>query len=203
MLTLGVTPPILARGFRGGFAVDAGGVVVRVTHARRGEAGQPGIEVRAQLRGCNQLAHAHSVGALSAPYEAALAGPVGVGEFTVRIYPHGAPLGDFFQLIRAQLGCLFGQETLSALDDVDRDVPGQVAHKSLNHPQVLLIQRAGPPRLRSRRQFGRQSLASHGDPWRELLSVAQPAPRFGGADPRPVGDHLVHRTADVGGILFG
>jgi hypothetical protein len=83
-------------------------VVLGVAHAWCGKAGQPGIEVGAQLGGGDQFADAHPVGALRAPGEAALAGPVGVGEGAVGVDQDRAAVGDFFQLVGAQLDRLLG-----------------------------------------------------------------------------------------------
>ena len=67
VLALGVAAQILACDILVGFAVTQGRLIIGVAHARRGEASQPCIEVGPQFRGCDQLADAHSVGALAAP----------------------------------------------------------------------------------------------------------------------------------------
>lgn len=60
-----------------------------------------------------------------------------------------------------------------------------------------------PPDLSRRGQFRGQRLARDRDPLSQLSGIAQPASRFGATDPQLVGDHLVHRPAEVGRGLFG
>ncbi len=203
VLALGMAAQISTRAVLAGFAIDAGGLVVGVAHAGCREPREPRFEVGAQFRGRDQLADAHPVGSLAAPGESPLTRAIGLGEFPVRVEPQRASVRHLFQLVGPQFRRLPGQKPFGLFHRIDRYGVGQVANEGLNHPHVLAIEQAIAPYLRRGRQLGRELLAGESQAGRKLFGFAQPAAGLGAADPQPVGDHLVDRAADVGGILFG
>ncbi|MDT7591788.1 MAG: hypothetical protein QOH45_1319 [Pseudonocardiales bacterium] len=203
VLALGGGAGVGAGGVVGGLAVDAGLVVGGVAHAGCGEFGQPGVDVGAQFGGGDHGADAHAVGALAAPGEAALAGAVGVGEGAVGVDQDRGALGGFVELVGAQLGGVAGQQLFGVLDDGRGGVGGQVADEGLDDAQVGGVEQAFAPLRGGGGQLGGQFLAGEGDPRAQLCGVFDAAARFGVADAAPVGDDLMDRPADVGGVLEG
>ncbi len=176
-------------GFRGRGAVEAGGGLVGVAHARGGQLGEHGVDGGAGLRGQIPADRAHAVAALLADGDTAAAGSILVAEIAVGVKAIGELVGQLGQLVGAILAAQLRQLGLGLHPGLDIDEVRQPVHKPADHRHMGGAEVPGALGGGGGLQPRRQRLTGDRPTLAQILGLADAPTGFGAADPQPIGQH--------------
>ncbi len=167
-----------------GLAVDAGVLVVGVTHARGGQFGVHRIQQRAGF-GIQPAADlAHPVGLLFADGQIASPGPVLVGQLPVLVEQHRQSVGALAQLFRLQPARRCGQVGFGGLPGGVIDEAGQLFEELADDLDVLGADLPAALRGGRIRQHRRKRFTADRGAWPQILGFADAPIGFLRRDPQ-------------------
>ena len=186
-------------GVLGGCAVHARDFVAGVAPAWGAEFGDDGLDGGAQL-GADQTAQfRHAVGLLGAQGQAAVAGPIFVGEGAVGVEAVGHRLGQFGEVFGAELGSELGEAGFGVVAGRGVDPAGQPVvevadHRDLTGSQLALALRRGGGGQGGRQRFTGQAVA-----YAQIARLLDAPGRFGAADQGPFSQRMGQCAAQFQG----
>jgi hypothetical protein len=199
MVALSGAATVTPDGLLGGSAVDDGCRVVGVGHAWRGELGQHRLAGGSRFRRQPAAQPRHPIDVLLAQSQAASAGPVDVGEISVRVEIGGQPLSQFDQVVGATLACQLGQVGFGLLAGTDIDAARQLLEESPDHLHMAgtdgALALSGGGRVQQRRQGFSTDCAAR----TQISGLGHSSAGFGAGDVQPVGQRVGQPAAQFFG----
>ena len=189
MVALGVAAGIAANWVLARRAVDDGGLVLGVAHARGGQLGPDGLQSGPQLGGNPATKPRHPVDVLPGHGQRAPARPVLIRELAVGVEAVGQPVSQPGQLIRPKPGRQPGQVGFGLLAGLDVDKTRQPMQKPPDHLHVRTPDASHPLGLRRRGQQRRQLLTGQHPPLAQIGCLGHSPRGLAAGDMQPVGQH--------------